>query len=179
MSVFPKEQCIIQSWLFQNWVRWQWVFLRKRDSACPKEFAIHILSDSDHSTKVAPTTLNSHKSLLDVCTCKCRTPGTSCTCNVESKVPPEEVEFLLDQSGPRKMYIGSKVVSTTRRLQQQIVQKQLRSAELCAQGAGKSSGTAKNSSKDWSSEKVEAEDSTTGSEFDPGPRARFRKHKHV
>jgi len=28
------------------------------DSACPKELATQILSDSDHSTKVAPTTLN-------------------------------------------------------------------------------------------------------------------------
>jgi len=28
------------------------------DSACPKELATEILSDSDHSTKVAPTTLN-------------------------------------------------------------------------------------------------------------------------
>ena len=27
------------------------------DSACPKELATEILSDSDHSTKVAPTTL--------------------------------------------------------------------------------------------------------------------------
>ena len=27
------------------------------DSACLKEIATHILSDSDHSTKVAPTTL--------------------------------------------------------------------------------------------------------------------------
>jgi len=27
------------------------------DSACPKELATQILSDSDHSTKVAPTTL--------------------------------------------------------------------------------------------------------------------------
>jgi len=27
------------------------------DSACPKELAAKILSDSDHSTKVAPTTL--------------------------------------------------------------------------------------------------------------------------
>jgi len=28
------------------------------DWACPKELAIEILSDSDHSIKVAPTTLN-------------------------------------------------------------------------------------------------------------------------
>ena len=29
----------------------------KMDSACPKELTTEILSDSDHSTKVAPTTL--------------------------------------------------------------------------------------------------------------------------
>ena len=28
------------------------------DSACPKVLAIQILSDSDHSTKVAPTTIS-------------------------------------------------------------------------------------------------------------------------
>jgi len=28
------------------------------NSACPKELATEILSDSDHTTKVAPTTLN-------------------------------------------------------------------------------------------------------------------------
>jgi len=28
------------------------------DTACPKEHVTEILSDSDHSTKVAPTTLN-------------------------------------------------------------------------------------------------------------------------
>ena len=33
------------------------------DSACPKELVTEILSDSDHSTKVAPTTL----SLMSVC----------------------------------------------------------------------------------------------------------------
>jgi len=31
------------------------------DSACPKELATEILSDSDHSTKVVPTTLRSNK----------------------------------------------------------------------------------------------------------------------
>jgi len=31
------------------------------DSACPKELATEILNDSDHSTKVAPTTLRQIK----------------------------------------------------------------------------------------------------------------------
>jgi len=57
MWVFSWEQCIIKSWLFQNWVRWQWVFLWKMDSACPEKDVTEILSDSDHATKVAPTTL--------------------------------------------------------------------------------------------------------------------------
>ena len=34
------------------------------DSACPKELATQILSDSDHSTKVAPTTLNTSNPLV-------------------------------------------------------------------------------------------------------------------
>jgi len=64
MCVFPQEQCIIQSRLFQNWVRWQWVFLWKMDSACPKELATEILSDSDHSIKVALTTLTADYSYI-------------------------------------------------------------------------------------------------------------------
>ena len=30
------------------------------DTACPKELATEILSDSNHSTKVSPTTLNTN-----------------------------------------------------------------------------------------------------------------------
>jgi len=57
MCVFLWEQCVIQSCLFHNWVRWQWVFLSEMDSVCPKELATEISSDSDRLTKVAPTTL--------------------------------------------------------------------------------------------------------------------------
>ena len=54
MSVFLKEQ----PYLFQNWVRWQWIFLWETDLACPEEHATEIWSDSDHSTKVESTTIS-------------------------------------------------------------------------------------------------------------------------
>jgi len=40
-------------------------FLWEMDSACPKEHATEILSDSDHSTKVASTTLSALRNFCD------------------------------------------------------------------------------------------------------------------
>ena len=43
--------------------------------------------------------------LFDVARCKCKDP-CRCLCARSDKVPPEEVEFLLDQRGKREMGLG-------------------------------------------------------------------------
>lgn len=43
--------------------------------------------------------------LFDIARCKCKDPS-QCCCARSDKVPPEEVEFLLDQRGERNMGLG-------------------------------------------------------------------------
>lgn len=44
--------------------------------------------------------------LFDICSCKCKLTNSKCTCSKDSRVPKEEVSFLIDQRTTRKMMIG-------------------------------------------------------------------------
>lgn len=44
--------------------------------------------------------------LFDICSCKCKLINSECTCSKDSRVPKEEVSFLIDQRTTRKMMIG-------------------------------------------------------------------------
>ena len=52
----PFEQCTIHSCWFQSWVRWLG-FLVRNEFGVSYKHSLEIRSDSDHSTKVSPTTL--------------------------------------------------------------------------------------------------------------------------
>lgn len=46
------------------------------------------------------------QSLFDICSCKCKLISSECTFSKDSRVPKEQVSFLIDQRTTRKIMIG-------------------------------------------------------------------------
>lgn len=67
--------------------------------------------NKNYQEKISRFITESHR-LFDICSCKCKLIS-NCTCLKDSRVPNEEVHFLIDQRTTRKMSIGGvDVVST-------------------------------------------------------------------
>ncbi|CAG4988526.1 unnamed protein product [Parnassius apollo] len=64
-----------------------------------------------YQEKINTFITESHR-LFDVCSCKCKLIS-DCTCSKDSRVPKEEIKFLLDQRTTRKMMIGGVDLVTT------------------------------------------------------------------
>lgn len=65
----------------------------------------------NYQQKINTFTAESHR-LFDICSCKCKLIS-NCSCSKDSRVPKEEIFFLLDQRTARKMMIGGVDLAAT------------------------------------------------------------------
>ncbi|KAL4712991.1 hypothetical protein ACJJTC_012061 [Scirpophaga incertulas] len=65
----------------------------------------------NYQQKINTFTAESHR-LFDICSCKCKLTS-NCSCLKNSRVPKEELPFLLDQRTTRKMIIGGVDLAAT------------------------------------------------------------------
>ncbi|CAG9792722.1 unnamed protein product [Diatraea saccharalis] len=68
-------------------------------------------TNKNYQQKINTFTAESH-TLFDICSCKCKLIS-NCSCSRDSRVPKEEINFLLDQRTTRKMMIGGVDLAAT------------------------------------------------------------------
>lgn len=88
-------------------------------------------NNANYQEKIDRFIADSHR-LFDICCCKCKLIS-NCACSKDSRVPKEEIMFLIDQRTKRKMMIGSVDVAATIKNKKKLERKEkslLRSKEV-------------------------------------------------